>query len=203
MAVSEFIQVNLSDLIEQLGEDRTKTILSTFSCPLNKDVESFIKYKAIEFSRREFAKTHLVFWHSENEKELIGYYTIAQKFFEISKEGLSKRVAKRLSHHGKYDRNSRKYIISAPLIGQIGKNFTEGNDCLISGDELLKMALDKIKSVQREVGGRYTYLECEDKPKLIEFYEKNGFVEFGKRNLDKDEKDIEGQYLIQLMKYMN
>lgn len=75
---------------------------------------------------------------------------------------------------------------------------------MITGDELLKLACDKIKSIQDEIGGKVTYLECEDKPKLIEFYESNGFVNFGKRELDKDEKDdLSGQYLIQMLKYLS
>lgn len=53
------------------------------------------------------------------------------------------------------------------------------------------------------VGGKMVYLECEDKPRLIEFYSRNGFVNFGKRYLDKDETDTQsGEYLIQMLKYM-
>lgn len=33
--------VNLKEMIEEVGEDRVKEILSAFSCPLNKDVEFF------------------------------------------------------------------------------------------------------------------------------------------------------------------
>lgn len=62
------------------------------------------------------------------------------------------------------------------------------------------MALERIKNIQYEIGGRYTYLECEDRPQLINFYESNGFSKFGKRYLDNDETDINGSYLIQLLK---
>ncbi|MCU5941466.1 N-acetyltransferase, partial [Clostridioides difficile] len=52
-------------------------------------------------------------------------------------------------------------------------------------------------------GGKIVYLECEDKPKLIEFYKDNGFVDFGKRSLDKDETDsLDGGYLVQMLKYL-
>ena len=44
--------VNLKHVIDEFGEDRTKAILSDFSCPLNQDVEKFIKEKAIEFTSR-------------------------------------------------------------------------------------------------------------------------------------------------------
>ena len=42
------------------------------------------------------------------------------------------------------------------------------------------------------------YLECEDKEKLLTFYQKCNFKVFGKRKLDKDETDVNGKYLIQL-----
>ena len=57
--------------------------------------------------------------------------------------------------------------------------------------------LDKVKDIQKECGGRYTYLECEDNEKLIDFYTRNGFVSFGQRNLDNNESNINGKYLIQ------
>ena len=45
------------------------------------------------------------------------------------------------------------------------------------------------------------FVECEDKERLKEFYENNGFVYFGKRNLEKDERDKNsGQYLLQMLK---
>lgn len=197
MIKSDYIQLNLNDLIEQIGEDETKHLLRSFSCPLNPDVEHFIKYKAIEFSRRGFAKTHLVFWKSENESELVGYYSIAQKSFTLAKGSVSNSLYKKLSQYGTYDSSIQQCVISALLIGQLGKNYSWGNDTLISGDELLGLALDKVKLIQNESGGRYTYLECEDNPKLISFYERNGFTQFGKRNLDPDEADITGTYLLQ------
>ena len=35
-------EVNLKQLIETVGEDRVKAILSDFSCPLNREVEDFV-----------------------------------------------------------------------------------------------------------------------------------------------------------------
>ena len=83
----------------------------------------------------------------------------------------------------------------------MGKNYTNGYDKLITGDILLKFACDKIREAQELMGGRFVFLECEDKPELKEFYESNGFVCFGKRNLEKDERDKNnGQYLLQMLK---
>ena len=81
------------------------------------------------------------------------------------------------------------------------KNYNNEYNKLITGDILLKLACDKIKEVQELLGGRFVFLECEDKQKLEEFYESNGFVCFGKRNLEKDERSKnEGEYLLQMLK---
>lgn len=197
-------QIVLKEMIEQLGEDMVKLILSNFSCPQNLDVEKFIKDKAIEFSKQNIASTHLVFSEYKEKLELVGYFTLSPKTVYIKKGNLSNTLKKRVSKFGNYDENIKGYSIPAPLIAQLGKNFTNGLDKLITGDELLKMACDKIKTIQVNMGGKITYLECEDKPKLIEFYKSNGFVNFGKRMLDRDEKDdLSGEYLIQMLKYLN
>ena len=197
---THFFQINLSELIDILGEDDTKSILSTFVCPLNKDVENFIKYKAIEFSKRDFSKTYLVFWETDDEKEkaLVGYYTIASKFIRVERSAVNSKEARKLRDHGVFDENTNEYIVSAPLIAQLGKNYSEGNECLISGSDLLQLAIERVKRVQHEIGGKFVYLECEDEAKLLAFYTKNRFKVFGKRKLDRDETDIKGHYLIQL-----
>ncbi len=197
---THFVEMNLGDMIEQLGEDVTKSILSSFSCPVNRDIENFIKERAIEFSKRTTAKTHLVFWQTEDEKEieLVGYYTITSKVITVDRKVLSKTEAKRLRSQGIYDEEKQEYIVSAPLIAQLGKNYAGGNDTLISGSELLQLAVDKVRKIQREIGGRFMYLECEDKEKLLDFYYRSNFKFFGKRKLDRDETGIEGDYLIQL-----
>lgn len=196
---THFVEINLSELLEQLGEDRAKAILSSFSCPLNADVERFLKDKAIEFSKRGFSKTHLVFWETEDkkEREFVGYYTIASKFITIDRGAVNSKEARKLRELGIFDEKKNDYTVAAPLIAQLGKNYTDGNDSLISGDDLLNLAMNRVKKVQNEVGGRFAYLECEDKEDLINFYERNSFKMFGKRNLDRDETDICGTYLLQ------
>ncbi|MGN1317493.1 MAG: N-acetyltransferase [Lachnospirales bacterium] len=204
---AKFIEINLNELLLNLGEDRTKNILSSFECPLNKDVERFLKEKAIEFSKQGISRTHLVYWYSNSdkwgeEKELVGYYAIAHRSLIIHKSAVSNGMWKKIIKHGKVDAKDGKCIFSALLIGQLGKNFANGNNYLIEGNELLELALNKIRAVQNEIGGKITYLECEDNEKLIEFYENNGFTSFGKRALDGDETDIKGEHLIQLLQYL-
>ncbi len=53
------------------------------------------------------------------------------------------------------------------------------------------------------IGGRMVFLECQNDGKLIEFYERNGFIAFGERLLDPDEMDlIPGESLVQMVKYL-
>lgn len=202
---SKYYQVNLQNMLEELGKDRVETILSDFSCPQNEDVEYFLKRKAILFSQQGFAKTFLVFWCSadETERYLIGYYSIASKVIEVERNSVSKRTYSKLLQFDVTSFTEEGCMVPAILIGQLGKKFTDGNNTLISGDELLKMAVDRIHDIQYELGGKFTYVECENKEKLIRFYQNNGFVLFGKRKLDKDETMIQGKELMQLLKYIH
>lgn len=201
--IAGYIQINLAGLLDELGEDRTKSILSDFSCPLNKDVESFLTDKAIEFSKQGISATHLVFASLKNKPVLVGYFTLASKFITIYKKNISNSLRKRVRKFAQDDVVLKRYIMSTPLIAQLGKNYKNGYDDLISGDELLKMACEKVRDIQANLGGRFVYLECEDKQRLIDFYDSNGFVNFGKRPLDKDEESVmNGNYLVQMLKYL-
>lgn len=199
-----YSQINLFDMIAQIGEDRTKTILADFSCPLNCDVEEFLKLKAIEFAKQQIAATHLVFAPFKGSPALVGYFTLASKIIVIYKKRyLTKTLQKRVAKFAQYDSELKRYSLPAPLIGQLGKNFNNDYNNLITGDELLSLACNKVKKIQMEVGGKIVYLECEDKPKLKEFYSRNGFVDFGQRKLEGDEVEkFEGNYLIQMLKYL-
>ena len=198
--------VNLVNLIEELGEDCAKAVLSDFSCPLNQDVEYFIGQKAIDFAKQGWAQTHLVFASYQDKPVLVGFFALANKYIRISAAKMGKSgstLRKRISKYANYDPNLKAYILSAPLIAQLGKNYTNGYNKLITGDELLEEACEKIKRIQLDLGGKFAYLECEDKPCLIEFYTRNGFCDFDTRQLDKDETDkMDGEYLVQMLKYI-
>lgn len=204
--MSGYIGINLKDILndEALGESVAKNTLSSFSCPLNPDVEHFLHHTAIEFSKQSISSTYLIMASYRNEYVLCGYFTLANKIFCIEKDCLPNRNWKhRMAKFGQFDQTLQRYTISAPLIGQLGKNYSNGYDKLITGDELLKLALDKVSEMQNIVGGKIVYLECEQKEKLIGFYERNGFVNFGLRTLDRDETDkLSGDALVQMLRYM-
>jgi len=203
---AKYVRVNLEDIVEQYGEDRAKSILADFSCEKNKDVDEFLKTKAIEFSKAGIAKTQLVYYiEDENNKveskKLVGYFSLTQKSIVVRKKALSHRLRGRIHRFAKYDFENGIYSLPVILIGQLGKNYSDGNNEYIDGKDLLGLAIDSITLVQRTIGGRFIFLECEDEEKLKEFYGNNGFVQFGKRNLDGDETNINGKYLLQWLCY--
>ena len=193
---------NLNILIEAVGEDRVSEILSQFSCPLNPDVEAFIRRKAISFAKQGYSQTHLVFASYRQERVLAGYFTLANKYIVVSAKKLSSTFRKKLNKFATYDSDLKNYYLAAPLIAQLGKNYANGYNKLITGDELLYLACEKVKKTQLDIGGKFVYLECEDKPCLVDFYQRNGFVNFDSRKLDRDETMLEGDYLLQLIKYL-
>lgn len=193
--------INLKDIYSSMGENRTKEILKDYRCEWNSDVEYFLKEKAIEFSKQDISRTFIVMSLYKGKNVIVGYFAIANKSTTIKKSILSNTKRKSILRYAKYDNETKGYSIALPLIGQLGKNYNNGYNKLITGDILLKLACNKIKETQNTLGGRYVFLECEDNDKLKEFYESNGFECFGKRNLEKDERDkSNGQYLLQMLR---
>lgn len=196
----EYQIVNLSHMILELGEEKCKNILSNFSCPKNKDVQEFINIKAIEFAKQGLAATHLVF---SKKMEILGYFTLSNKTLSIKKAALSRTLIKRISKFATYDNGAHEYMLGAILIGQLGKNYYNDLNQYISGQDLLALACNKVKEAQLDIGGKVVYLECEDKDILKDFYQNNGFINFGKRNLDRDEtENLSGKYLLQYLRYL-
>lgn len=197
--------LSLSDIIDEKGEDFCREILSFFSCPPNPDVEKFLtKRAAIDFAKQSIAQTFLVYASYKGKNELCGYFTIANKYIVVGNHSVSKTTARRLRKFSMPNISDDNLVIMAPLIAQLGKNYMNDYRKLITGDELLKMAIDKVSAAQRIIGGKVVYVECEDIDILKKFYEDNGFVIFGKRRLDKEERgEMNGSHLIQLLKYLN
>lgn len=194
---------NLDDLLSVLGKEKTESILADYSCPLNDDIEDFLKHKAIAFSNQGLAKTHLVFASYKSKPVMVGYFAIANKILFIKRTSkLNSKMRSRIRKFAISREEPKGYEITAPLIAQLGKNFANGYDQLISGAELLEMACQYVKKILSLCGGRIAYLECEDKPALVEFYNRNGFVEFDKRPLDSwDRATFKADHLVQMIRY--
>ena len=194
-------KVSLRTMLEEIGEDDVKKILSNFSCPLNLDVEYYLKQHAIEFDKISRTPTTLIFRSYQGQSVLVGYFSLTNKSIDIPYTILSNSMRKKVAKYSDYVHDIHCYRLPSPLIAQLGKNFNNGYNKLITGDELLKMACDRVALSFETVGGKIAYIECEDSIPLINFYSNNGFIEFGRRDLDKDEHErIRGNYLVQMFK---
>lgn len=195
-------ETNLRTLVKQIGEEETKSILSDFSCPYNADIEDFLKHKAIVFSQQQLATTYLIFSSYKDQVVLVGYYALANKSVVIKGGDLNSKWRHRLNRYATYDPNLKQYVVALPLIGQLSKNFKNGYDKLITGDQLLEAACNQVRKIQSLISGNMVYLECEDQPDLIEFYQRNAFFRFANRNLDGDELEAgKTRYYVQMIRY--
>ena len=89
--------------------------------------------------------------------------------------------------------------MSAYLVAQLGKNFSDGINEKITGIRLLQVAIETIKELQYMAGGMVCFLEAENEEKLLVFYEnKNGFKRFALR----EKKADDDHKLVQLLKVL-
>ena len=182
----------------KLGESRLLQVLSGFSCLRNPDVERFLKKSSVEFTKKNQSVTYLVF--DISSMVLVGYFTLALKPLTVRGETVSNTVKKKLLRVSEWDEKSDTYTMSAYLIAQLGKNFTNGADQKITGEELLALAWDKIKEIQYLGGGVVTFLEAENEEKLLSFYRYNRFSQFDTRQTASDMD--EAHELVQLLRLL-
>ena len=165
----DYAVVNILDYIELIGEESVVDVLSGFSCPKNKEIENFVRNNAVEFAKRKMSITYLLL---DEYSRVLAIFAITHKAVQI---------------WGKNEKTD-EYALSAFLIGQFGKNYQHKDAPVPDGGKMMEAVLTILKHVQREIGGGVVYLECEEKPELLNFYqnEKNRFRKFGERLSEKE-----------------
>lgn len=96
-------------------------------------------------------------------------------------ETVSNTVKRKLLRISELDERSDTYTMSAYLIAQLGKNYTDGRDKEITGKELVELAWRVVEEIQYMGGGMVTFLEAENEEKLLTFYRNNRFSQFDTR----------------------
>ncbi len=182
----------------RIGEERLIQILSDFSCPKNPDVERFLKQSSIEFTKKNQSVTYLVF--STEDFKLLGYFTIALKPLTVRGETVSNTTKRKLLRVSELDKKSDTYTMSAYLIAQLGKNYTDGRNNKITGKDLIELAWMVIEEIQYMGGGMVTFLEAENEEKLLSFYHNNRFLQFDTRQNASDTD--EPHELVQLLRLL-
>ena len=173
--------LTISEFEDTVGSDALADTLARFSCPLNKEVESYLKdsTRAVQSSQMSSSVTYLAFDSRTND--LLGYFTLMMKAYAVRSDALNsanKRLIKRFSEVD----SSGNFTAAVYLIAQIGKNFALPEDDQIEGSELLLAAMNVFCETKKAIGGKLVMVEREaDRPKLLEFYNANGFKSWTKR----------------------
>ena len=88
---------------------------------------------------------------------------------------------------------NNSFIVPAILIAQFSKNFNKGF-ASITGKNLMGIALEFVRSIQSQVGGLITFLECEPIEKLVDFYKSQGFRMLSQKIISKADKELLQMY---------
>ena len=105
-----------------------------------------MKQSSVEFTKKNQSVTYLVF--DISSMVLVEYFTLALKPLTVRGETVSNTMKRKLLRISELDEKSDTYTMSAYLVAQLGKNFSESEGKEITGEELLKLAWDKIKEIQ-------------------------------------------------------
>ena len=92
------------------------------------------------------------------------------------------------------------YNMAAYLIAQLGKNYNNGANDRITGEELLGLAIKQLQQLQYLAGGMVVFLETLNEEKLLSFYQGKGFQQFDSRL--SESASHEPHELIQLLKIL-
>ena len=180
--------ITLSVAERTLGSDGLAEMISRFACPLNSDVEDYLKNpkRATNSSRMSSSVSYLLL--NSQTSDLLGYFTLMMKAYSVESKQLSSKSRRLVERFSEVDKQG-KLVVPVYLIAQLGKNFALPKEKQIAGVDLLKLAIDRFSRVRGEIGGKLVMVEREaDCPKLQEFYTKNGFKSWTRRINEKDGK---------------
>ena len=171
-------RVGLQKLLESENQiEKIEKFLKTFKSNFatTNEVEYFLHNNAIEFEKKTLSTTRLLI--NENN-ELVGYFSIANKKLNIPKEvakTFSKTKLKKIGQSSNIKKDG-SYEINSYLIGQLGINFSqEIKGEKITGKDLLNEIWILLLEAKKLVNVKYIWLECENNSKLINFYKEFGF----------------------------
>lgn len=167
--------------MKQLEEDKElfQSILSSFVCKKDADIELFLHSKSVEFEKISKSRTYLLCDEAKMEDGeifILGYFALSLKVLILPDE-MSVRARKEIDGYRGKMHGIPIREIPCFLIGQLAKNASE-EASEITGKMLLDEACAVIYSAMLSVGGRYIMIECQDNEKLLKFYKENGFMEF-------------------------
>jgi hypothetical protein len=153
--------ISLRRALSEYTEEQVSAYLSAFSCKRDKDVETFLKEKAIIQEKKQISRTYLMFT-ADAEPKLVAYFSLAIGCMGVEGMRCSNELLRKM--------NVRKDIVQNYLIGQLGK--CDGGEKGLGKLAILD-ALERIKEANIQVGCRVARIDCRDS--LIPYYKDSGF----------------------------
>ena len=185
---NSFELIRLFDLLATEGGENFLNLVSGEFSSINKDVEDFLKEKAVQSTKLNTSSTYLVI-SSEADFDILGYFTLATKMLTLKKDLLTKSEIKVISRFGYYDEDSQSYKIPALLIAQFSRNFNEKSKS-IRGSDLMNIVLKQAKHILNLTSGKTVFVECEKIEKVVNFYVENGFHILDNESMSENKKDL-------------
>jgi hypothetical protein len=161
LIASSYDVIPLREALSEYTEERISAKISAFSCEKDKDVESFLKEKAIVQEKKHISRTYLMFT-AEKEPKLVAYFSLAVGCMSVQGIKCSNELLRKM--------NVRKDIVQNYLIGQLGK--CDGTEKGL-GKLAISYAMARIKEANRQVGCRVARIDCKDT--LTRYYSNEGF----------------------------
>lgn len=150
--------------------------LLSFRCAQDKDIEDFLRFKAIEFSDRRLCSVYLLLneeLFNSHKLFIEAYFTLSHKSLIADNHTMSKSAIKR--YGGFVTAKTLDFV----LIGQLGKWIQEEGGTFsrssITGKEVLDSAFEVIKAATSLIPCKYALVECSDDIKIRTIYENYGF----------------------------
>ena len=144
---NEFIIINIRRYLQQgeEGEKLLKQVFSTFSCKKNADVDRFLLQQSIDFTKKNQSVTYIVV--SSEHNQIVGYFTITIKPITVNVDRFSNTTKRKIARVSEQNIENGNYSLSAYLIAQIGKNYRDGINDKITGEQLLELAINKLSLI--------------------------------------------------------
>ena len=118
MLVNGVSAYTIPQCVQAMGENALSIFLRGFSCPLNLEVEDFLKDKAWQSAKLSSSVTYLV-WH-DKRKDLLGYFTLAAKAYSVMGKVLNSKNRRLVGRFAEVDENGF-FNTSVYLIAQLVK----------------------------------------------------------------------------------
>lgn len=203
MEIDNFVIYSIKKLQEKCAKEGVtksgfkkilKGDLNKFKCEKNKDVTTFLKDKAMLFSKKYKGETYL--FYDIDLQNILGFFTITTKACKVNSIKSEDLIEKIDNYHSSKKR--KEELIPVILIGQLAKNDIE-NNCL-NLNIILNEAFCVIKEILSKTGGvGFVLIDVvktkeQSYKKLVEKYKENGFSEA------RENTDTDGTTYIQMLK---